>query len=79
MGLNASATCIKVLFMRFANVQRPAPLSLLLHFAKQYNSLLAYKCIVIIIRRPIIIIAMDGPIGPTHLSHIIFPLATRAP
>jgi len=36
-GGNASATCLKILVMRFADVQKPAPLSLLLHFAAQYK------------------------------------------
>jgi len=36
---NASATCLKMLFMRFADVQWPASLSLLRHFAAQYKSL----------------------------------------
>jgi len=36
-GGNTSATCLKMLVMLFANV--PAPLSLLRHFAAQYNSL----------------------------------------
>jgi len=34
-GGNASATCLKMLVMRFANVHRPAPLSLLRHFVAQ--------------------------------------------
>jgi len=38
-GGNASATCVKMLVMRFADVQLPAPLNLLLHFAAQYKSL----------------------------------------
>jgi len=38
-GGNASATCLKMLVMRFADVQWLAPLSLLLHFATQYKSL----------------------------------------
>jgi len=37
-GGNASATCLKMLVMRFADVQWPAPLSLLQHFAAQYKS-----------------------------------------
>jgi len=36
-GRNASATCLKMLVMCFADVQWPAPLSLLQHFAAQYN------------------------------------------
>jgi len=38
-GGNASTTCLNMLVMRFADVQWPAPLSLLLHFATQYKSL----------------------------------------
>jgi len=38
-GGNASATCLKMLVMRFADGQRPAPLSLLLHFAAHYKFL----------------------------------------
>jgi len=36
---NASATCLQMLVMRFADVQWPAPLSLLWHFVAQYKSL----------------------------------------
>jgi len=46
----ASATCLKMLVMRFADVQWPAPLSLLRHFAAQYTSL------VIIIRYTLMIL-----------------------
>jgi len=38
-GGNASATCPKMLVMRFADVQCPAPLSLLLHLMAQYKFL----------------------------------------
>jgi len=38
-GGNASATCLKMLVMRFADVQRPSPLSVLQHFAAQYTFL----------------------------------------
>jgi len=43
-GRNASATCLKMLVMRFADVQNasakpPAPVSLLRNFAAQYKSL----------------------------------------
>jgi len=40
-GGNASATCLKMLVMRFADVQLPAPLSLLLHFAAQYKTIVS--------------------------------------
>jgi len=40
-GGNASATCLKILVMRFANV----PLSLLLHFAAQYKFLVIIRTI----------------------------------
>jgi len=36
-GGNASAACLKMLVMRFADVQWPAPLSLLLLFVAQYK------------------------------------------
>jgi len=36
-GGNASAICLKMLVMRFADVQWPAPLSLPRHFAAQYK------------------------------------------
>jgi len=39
-GGNASATCLKMLVMRFADVQWPAPLNLLRHFVAQYKSLI---------------------------------------
>jgi len=51
-GGNASATCLKMLFMRFADVQWPAPLSLHRMFKAQY------KCQVIIIIIIIIIIML---------------------
>jgi len=38
-GGHASATCLKMLVMRFADVQLPVLLSLLLHFAAQYKFL----------------------------------------
>jgi len=38
-GGNASATCLKMLAMRFADLQWPAPLSLLRHFTSQCKSL----------------------------------------
>ena len=46
VGENASATCLKILVMRPAEVQWPAPLSLLLHFEAQYKFLI----IIIIIK-----------------------------
>jgi len=36
-GGNASATCLKMLVMRFADVQQPAPLSLHSMFKAQYK------------------------------------------
>jgi len=46
-GGNASGTCFKMLVMRFADVQRPAPLSLLLYFAEQYNFLVIIIIIIV--------------------------------
>jgi len=36
-GGNAPATCLKMLVMRIADVQGPAPLSLLLHLRRNIN------------------------------------------
>jgi len=47
--LGFSATCLKMLVMRFADVQWPAPLSLILHFAVQYKFLVVVFIIIIII------------------------------
>jgi len=57
-GGNASATCLKMLVMRFADVEWPAPMSLLRHFAAHYtflviiiiNSLLPTALIIILKR-----------------------------
>jgi len=48
-GGNASVTCLKVLVKRFADVQWPAPLSLLLPFAAQYKFVFIIIIIIIII------------------------------
>jgi len=44
-GGNASASCLKMLVMHLANVQWPAPLSLLQHFAAQYKFLVIIKLV----------------------------------
>jgi len=54
-GGNASATCLKMLVMRFAVVQWPAPLNLHRHFAAQYKSLVIIIIIPIRIKRPILL------------------------
>jgi len=47
LGKNVPAKCLKMLVMRFVDVQWPAPLSLLRYFAARYTSLV----IIIITRR----------------------------
>ena len=57
-GENASATCLKILVMRPAEVQWPAPLSLLPHFEAQYKFLVNIIIIIILIIIIIIVIKM---------------------